>query len=384
MAERSSLGFDTGDSRLARAAWSRIAESDDATARALLREADPRLALDWLDHGAEGAPPPGLPNSPRWAEAMRRWRPRLLNLDPRRDLDLLAARGGGLLIPGDPDWPAGVEDLVDPPWCLWVVGQLPVAELAGGVAVVGARASTSYGERISADFGYGLAERDLTVVSGGAFGIDAAAHRGALAAGGPVLAVMAGGLDRYYPRANADLITAVAAAGAVVAEVPPGSAPMRSRFLRRNRLIAALSAATIVVEAAWRSGALSTATHAAEALRPVGAVPGPVTSMTSAGCHRLIRAGTAVCVTGIEEVIELVSPIGAAPAPEPEVARGLLDDLGPEQARVLDAMPARAAAQSESLVRSSGLAPAQVASALGFLELAGRVVREGARWRRAR
>lgn len=376
--------FDIGDDRLARAAWSRIAESEDQAARLLLTEVEPAPALQWLYQHDGGGPPPGMPPSPVWQQARDRWCPRLLNLDPRRDIDVLSARSGRLLVPGDQEWPAGVQDLEDPPWCLWVVGQRPLDQLGGGVALVGSRASTSYGERICADIGFALAERGITVVSGGAFGIDAAAHRAALAAEGPVLAVMAGGLDRYYPRANADLLAAVAAGGAVVAEVPPGAAPMRSRFLRRNRLIAALAAGTVVVEAAWRSGALSTAAHAAQLLRPVGAVPGPVTSMASGGCHRLIRDGVATCVTGTEEVLELISPLGAVAATEPHSQPGLLDDLSPDQARLLDALPARAAARTDSLVRASGLSPQQVSAGLGFLELAGKVRRDGPRWRRAR
>src|SRR5699024_10057256 len=214
--------------------------------------------------------------------------------------------------------------------------------------------------------------------------IDAAAHEAALAAEGPVLAVMAGGLDRFYPAANTRLIHQVAERGLVVAEVPPGTAPMRSRFLRRNRLIAALSMGCVVVEAGWRSGALSTARAAAELLRPVAAVPGPVTSVTSAGCHRLIRDGEAVLVTRAEDVVELVSPIGTVAPSEPAVQPGLLDDLSPEQARVLDALPARAGAAFDSVVRASGLNTTSVSTALGLLELAGRVQRSGSRWRRAR
>lgn len=374
--------FDITDRHLAVAAWSRIAESDDVAARALLTAAGPVAALDWLYHGGRGTPP-GVQPAAAWAAATQRWSPRLLNLDPRREMDVIARRGGRLLLPGDEGWPRVVDDLQDPPWCLWIVGSdLPASLCRSSVSIVGARACTDYGQRVAQDLAYELGSSGVTVVSGGAFGIDAAAHEAALAADAPVLAVMAGGLDRFYPQANHDLVQRVADRGVVASEVPPGTAPMRSRFLRRNRLIAALGQVCVVVEAGWRSGALSTARAAGDVLRPVGAVPGPVTSTTSAGCHRLIRDGEAVLVTGAEDVRELLSPIGTVPGSEPAVQPGLLDDLDPDQARVLDALPARAAAGFDALVRASGLAAGQVSAALGMLELGGHIRRDGAGWRR--
>lgn len=376
--------FDITDERLALAAWSRIAESDDAAARPLLAGAGAVAALDWLYSGARGAPP-GLRPSRVWVTAAQRWLPRLHNLDPRRELEVIARRGGRLLVPGEESWPAAVDDLPDPPWCLWMVGSACPAGLArNSVAIVGARACTDYGQRVAQDLAYEVGGHGVTITSGGAFGIDAAAHQAALAADAPVLAVMAGGLDRFYPSANTDLLRQVAASGVVLAEVPPGTAPMRSRFLRRNRLIAALGNGTVVVEAGWRSGALSTARAANDLLRPVGAVPGPVTSATSAGCHRLIREAEAVLVTGAQEVLELIRPVGTVDEHEPAVQPGLLDDLSPEQAKVLDALPARAGAAFDPLVRASGLAPAQVSAALGLLELGGQVHRSGANWLRSR
>ena len=166
-------------------------------------------------------------------------------------------------------------------------------------------------------------------------------------------------------------------------EVPPGSVPSRSRFLQRNRLIAATSAATVVVEAAWRSGALSTARHAAALLRPVGAVPGPVTSAASAGCHRLLREGAAVCVTDGPEVLEPVGRAGTDLAPEPSTPARQGDGLSPELARVLDALPVRNPATVTSLTRAAGLTEAEVWSALGRLELAGLAVQKAGSWRRA-
>ena len=231
-----------------------------------------------------------------------------------------------------------------------------------------------------------MTARGAVVVSGGAFGIDAAALRGALHAG-PTLSVSAGGVDRLYPAANADLLSAVIGTGALVAEVPPGCQPGRHRFLTRNRLIAAMSGATVVVEAAWRSGALSTARHARDLGRGLGAVPGPVTSMESVGCHRLLRNG-AVCVTDADDALELIAPLGEI---DPEATRaaaagqagsGLLDGLSEEASAVIDALPARGSARVETLTRAAGLSEQEVVSALGLLELSGRVQRDGPRWRR--
>ncbi|WP_163542578.1 DNA-processing protein DprA [Occultella kanbiaonis] len=385
---RDRLPFDHLDERLARAAWSRLTEPDDRAANRLVATLGAGPALDWLleaDRGLFRAVPVQPPRG-AWRTAVARWAPRLTDLDPRRELEVIARRGGDLILPGSPAWPAGLDQLGESaPLCLWVIGaRNPATLAASSVALVGSRASTAYGERVTTDLAMGMADRSITVVSGGAYGIDAAAHRATLSVHGPALAVMAGGLDRYYPNANSQLLAQVAATGAVLAEVPPGTAPMRTRFLSRNRLIAALARATVVVEAAWRSGALSTAARAAELHRPVGAVPGPVTSAASAGCHRLLRDAGATCVTDAAEVAELVQPVGTALPEEPTVAAGLLDDLDLEQAQVLDALPARGEAVFGAVVRSAGLDEASVRAALGFLELAGRVTREGSAWRRAR
>ena len=203
-----------------------------------------------------------------------------------------------------------------PPLCLWVLGSTDLAMLAErSVSVVGARSSTSYGDTVASGLGSGLAERGWTVVSGAAFGIDAAAHRGALSVDGATVAVVAGGVDRPYPLAHTTLLARIAEVGAVVAEVAPGMAPTRPRFLLRNRIIAAMSRGVIVVEAALRSGSLNTARTAAEIGRPVGVVPGPVTSMMSSGCHQARRDGLAEIVTDVDEVIDLVGDLGVDAAP---------------------------------------------------------------------
>lgn len=413
------------DPLLARAAWSRLAEPGDPVAGALLTALGPVEALGWLRHALEGAPltldavtaldtssaddverplgdgvaragaAPGAPArlgaelSPeatrRLARAAERWAGRWKGLDPRRELRVLHRLGGTLLVPEEPGWPVTLGDLgACAPPCLWVRGTADLeALLARSVAVVGARASTGYGEHVTSGIVAGVAARGWTVVSGGAYGIDAAAHRAALAAGGPTVAFLAGGVDRLYPAGNSRLLEeVVAAGGAVVSEVPPGSVPSRSRFLQRNRLIAAGSRAAVVVEAAWRSGALSTAAHAARLLRPVGAVPGPVTSASSAGCHRLLREGTAVCVTDADEVLELAGPAGEQLAAAPVLPVRPEDGLSIEERRTLDALPVHRPARVESVARAAGMTIGEVRGALGTLELAGLATGGPAGWRR--
>jgi len=407
------LPFDASDPVLARAAWSRLVEPGDPVAGTLVAHLGPAEALAWLVDAVRD-PARALRGSAleplgtevaadRLMEAVARWAPRLDRLDPRRELRVLERFGGVLLVPDDPRWPARLPDLgPEEPFALWVRGEPDLAALAErSVALVGARASSAYGEHVAGDIAAGLADRGFTVVSGGAYGVDAAAHRGAVAVGAPTVAVLAGGVDRFYPPGNQDLLLRLAdGAGAVVSEVPPGSAPFRQRFLARNRLIAAASCATVVVEAAWRSGALSTARHAARLLRPLGAVPGPVTSATSTGCHLLLRDGAAVCVTDAAEVAELAGPLVAEAPPAPadpgtagsagrdgaRAPRGgrpaEVDSLGEGSRRVWDALPARASAALDSLARAAGLSAAETLAGLGSLEQLGLVGQEGGRWSR--
>jgi DNA processing protein len=396
------LVFDADDPRLAAAAWSRLAEPGDAVAGALVAQLGASGALRWLvdatvdpdralgglrraDDDGTDVPPVRRAATDRLLSAVGRWAPRLASLDPRRELRVLERCDGTLLVPGDEHWPRRVDDLgVAAPFALWVRGRADVESWSRrSVAVVGARAATAYGERVAAELSSGLAERGFTVVSGGAYGIDAAAHRGAVAAEGTTCAVLASGVDRFYPQGNDGLLRRIAGTGAVLSEVPPGSAPFRQRFLARNRVIAALTAATVVVEAAHRSGALSTARRAAELLRPVGAVPGPVTSMASAGCHGLLRDAVAVCVTGAAEVADLAGDLGREAAPPPPSADTVLDRLGPDERLLRDALPVRAAASVDALARAAGLPPRRVLTLLGGLERQDLVRREGGRWRRA-
>ena len=292
------------------------------------------------------------------------------------------ALGMRVLVPGDEEWPRGLADLEHPPWCLWVRGRLRLTELdERGVALVGARASTSYGDEIASGMAYDLIERGRVVVSGAAYGIDAAAHRGALAAGGETVAVVAGGADVPYPRANADLLLRIATDGAVVSETPPGGAPARMRFLARNRIIAAVSLGTVVVEAGLRSGARSTARHARDLCRHLMAVPGPVTSVASAGAHEEIRLG-ATLVTSAAEVIEQVGRIGADLAPVLRGPSRLEDDLPPDQLRVWQWLHPRRSASVDELMVRAGLGLTEVLVALAQLEEEGRAEQLLDGWKR--
>ena len=216
--------------------------------------------------------------------------------------------GGEFLIPSDPEWPLRVDELEAPPIGLVVKGNL---EILGNpsLAIVGTRNPTPYGSRIAGDFAAGFVDREWDIVSGGAYGIDSAAHRGALVAEGRTIAVIASGIDLQYPAGNTRLFEEICENGAIVSEVMPGVVAMPHRFLTRNRLIAALSQATLVVEAAFRSGSLRTARDAAELMRPVMAIPGPINSPSSEGCHRLIGERAAELVTSVADAIELISAL---------------------------------------------------------------------------
>lgn len=308
---------------------------------------------------------------------------RVLDASGERDLEAAARLGARLVCPADAEWPYGLEDLVSRDAdCLglWVRGPLSLRDACErAVAIVGTRAATDYGLMIAGDLGAGLGERGWTVVSGLAFGIDAAAHRGALAAGGATVAVLASGVDVAYPRAHRTLYDQVIAEGLAVSEHPPGAAPQRARFLVRNRLIAALSAGTVVVEAAPRSGARSTARHAGELFRHVMAVPGPVTSSLSAGCHQLLRdRPDTVLVTKTDEVIEQVGALGefAERVSGPVRRRDL---LGPTVSRVLDAVPVRNRAPVARIAMTAGMRVDAVEAALAALAVHGLVeARDGA------
>jgi len=301
----------------------------------------------------------------------------------RRHGEQLGAR---VLIPGDTDWPRQLADLEAPPLCLWARGPLDLAAATErSVALVGARSATAYGTQIAADLAVGLSERGFAIVSGGAYGIDAAAHRGALAVGGDTVAVMAGGIDRLYPASHTQLLGTIATHGAVLTEQPPGVAPIGSRFLSRNRIIAALSNGTVVVEASLRSGSLNTAGHAERIARPVGAVPGPITSMQSAGCHEFIRDMRAVLVTDAGEVADLMGTLGLDLAPVKRGEHRQTDDLEPDDRTLFEALPVRGHADVATLSRAVNSTDRAVRAGLGRLELRGLAETDGGHgWRKAR
>ncbi len=223
-------------------------------------------------------------------------------------LQSISQAGAIFLTPEDSTWPQSVTDLVAPPIALVVKGD-PKLLTGNSLAIVGTRNPTQYGVRIAQDFAAGFVDRDWAIISGGAYGIDAAAHKGALIAEGVTVAVIAAGIDINYPAGNARLFAEIAELGCLVSEVIPGTPAIPARFLTRNRLIAALSNATLVVEAAFRSGSLRTARDAAELMRPVMAIPGPITSPVSEGCHRLIGERAAEIVTSVADAVEFLSPM---------------------------------------------------------------------------
>ena len=298
-----------------------------------------------------------------------------------------ASRCGATIVTrADRGWPSQLSALGhQTPVALWVAGAADLRLLAlRSVAMVGARACTAYGEELARQWSTELADRSWTVVSGAAFGIDAAAHRGALAAGGPTIAVLAGGVDEPYPRAHAGLLARIQDEGLVVSESPPGERVRRQRFLARNRLIAALTRTTVVVEAADRSGTTATARVAAALTRPVLAVPGPVTSPASAGCHRMIRDGDALlagCLDDVLAALDLTSTAAVGPRSVPERSR---DHLAPRERQVLDALPARGTVGVEHVIAGACLAAADALAALGLLVATGWVEEAEGGWRLAR
>lgn len=295
------------------------------------------------------------------------------------------ALGARLVIPADAEWPAGLNDLEHPPFCLWVAGSASLGDsCARSISMVGARAATPYGTQVAGELAYGLSTRGFTVVSGGAHGIDTASHRGALAAGGCTVAAMACGIDIAYPVANTGLLQQIEQAGAIVTELPPGSAPQKQRFLSRNRLIAALTPGTLVVEAGLRSGSRSTATAAARLGRLLAAVPGPVTSPASAGPHQLIRDCGATLVTDVDDCAELFGAIGADLAEPKRAVPTLFDTLEDSDRRLLDAMPVMRGTSADRLAVSAGLSSREVTRGLAALHSAGLAERVESGWRRTR
>ena len=329
---------------------------------------------------ADGA---GILGTPRLERALRRWSARLGEVPSEPELDAWWGDDTRLVIPGDTEWPSQLDVLGDArPWGLWVRGHADLRYAClRSVSVVGTRAATGYGAHVCGELAVTLAGKGWTIVSGGAFGIDACAHRGAIAVAGVTVAVMPCGVDRAYPLGHERLFRSIRECGALVSEWPPGRTPTKPGFLVRNRVIAALSRGTVVVEAALRSGALNTARHAHDQGRPLMAVPGPVTSAQSAGCHEVIREWGAVCVTSARDVMELLEFSGEVPAERqcgPALPRDL---LGPVETRVLEAVPARAGRGPARIAIAAGVDFDTVMRCLGGLAAAGFVERCDHGWR---
>jgi DNA processing protein len=367
--------------RRARMMLSAVCEPGDVDACRLVREHSASALLARLRSNATGA------------SKVRDWAERLPIVDFDAAVGAAERAAARYLMPGDPEWPERLDDLQlledEPgerrggaPFGLWVRGAGDLGALCEpAVSIVGARAATEYGERAAGDVAFAAAEGGYTVVSGGAYGIDAAAHRGALAADSPTVAVLAGGIDRLYPAGNYQLLRRITETGVVVSEAAPGCAPSKSRFLVRNRLIAASGSGTVVVEAALRSGSLNTARWARDLGRHVMGVPGPVTSKLSAGVHELLRQPETVLVTDGAEVIEQLSPVGTGLAPAKRGPVLALDGLDRRSKQLLDAVPKATPASSQSIAAVAGLQHVDVARRLLELGRIGLVVTEQGRWR---
>jgi DNA processing protein len=362
---------------LARVFLTRVVEPGDETAGKWVREHGAVEVARRLREG--GTALPGV-SAKRWAGL----RARAERAEPDTDLTVARAAGVRFVTPGSTEWPRQLDDLGDArPLGLWVRGRPTLRMWAlRSVAVVGARACTEYGAHIAATLSAGLAERGWVVVSGGAYGVDGAAHRGALGAGGATAAVLACGVDRPYPPGHTGLITRIADQGLVVGELPPGDHPTASRFILRNRVIAALTRGTVVVEAALRSGSLVTARAAQRLGRHTMGVPGPATSGLSAGVHELLR-GDAVLVTDAAEVIELVGDIGEL-APDRRGPVLPTDLLEPRSRQVLAGLPARGTAGADEIACRAQTTQDDAVARLYELRALGYVERHGDGWKLTR
>lgn len=355
--------------------------------------------------------------------AVERWRTRLSQIRGSQDLQEAATRGAGLLIPEDPQWPAGLNDLgAGAPLGLWhrtdpVVGRLRLPKPGRCVAIIGAREATDYGMQIAYEFAEELARHGVTIISGAAYGIDGAAHRGALrghrsvqttpsvsvqptvpdgaddeAQAPSTVAVLACGVDRLYPAGHESLLQDVMQDGLVLSELPAGSAPQRHRFLQRNRIIAALADAVIVIEARHRSGALSTAHHGLNLGRPVGAVPGSIRAASSTGCHRLLAETPTQLITDTADIVELIGAVQPSPqqhqphtgtqAPAAANTASAWDSLDDVQKRLYDALPQRGSTTAGRLSGIAGLSMPEVYAGLSRLQRDGLAQRKDQNWRR--
>lgn len=377
------------EARVARIVLAHAAEPGRRDLGELVRSVGPVAALELVHTGS-------LPPSLHEVVAAR-----LSTLDPVADAtratDLATRIGARIITPEDEQWPARIEDLVristqgantierdtDPPHAIWLRGQASLREACErAVAIVGSRASTGYGDHVAADLAYGLAERGWTVISGGAFGIDAAAHRGALAASGLTIAVLAGGVEKAYPPAHHLLFDRITDSGLLLSEWPPGTNPHRHRFLVRNRLIAALAAGTVLVEANLRSGARFTLRRTRQLNRMAMVVPGPVTSAMSTGAHEELRAEQpTTLVTRVDQVLEAIGRIGSDLAVQGQAEPAGRDALSILQRQVLDGVRPRKLLSAEQIAAAVGVPARHVRATMPALQRAGFVTAEGAGYR---
>lgn len=391
--------------RWARAAWTAIAEPADATVGKLLEFFGPVEALSRVAQLATHDTEPDsetvrnmfkpfvLPSS---LGKVLGWVLRYRTLELEQEFEWALKDGGSFLIPGDALWPKTLDTLgVDKPIALWVRGDaqaLKSSEIEGAASLVGSRSATRYGMSMAGELAYDLAQKGIWVISGGAYGIDAAAHRGALGASGKTLSVQAGGLGELYPAMNASLFAQILETGAIISELPWSYRPQRYYFLSRNRLISALGQVVVVVEAGSRSGAMSTANHGAEQGRTVAAVPGLATSGASAGCHQLIREG-ATLVTCAEEIAELMQPFTTEAAAPVGAGRSnstistatdslFSPYLKPETIKVFDALPKRLWARPEDIAQKCALGITATLRELGMLVLDGKAENKDGRYRK--
>lgn len=395
-ARESSFPFSEAEqmSLFARGVWSRITEPGDGLAGTLIQTLGPSTALEVLvqetpaehvarqiaEGDAHGYLNGGLPTVRQLNESLGRWRQRLSAKASEADFQTAARANIQLVTPESAVWPVQLDDLgAHAPVALWVQGNQRLLA-SRSIAVVGSRAATGYGEHVTADLVTGLVRSGATIISGGAYGVDAVAHRATLAAEGSTIAVLAGGVDRLYPSAHESLFQRIRGVGLLCAELPPGSSPTKWRFLQRNRIIAALAEVTIVCEAGHRSGSLNTAGHAAELSRPIGAIPGPVTSASSAGCHRLLRDYNAVCITSPRDVIELIDAFDSREQHDQSAPSEMGEsDL---QRRVLDSLSKRVFRETAVIATAAGLSEHEVLLTLLELDLFGFTEQSGTGWRR--
>ncbi|WRS30048.1 DNA-processing protein DprA [Actinomycetaceae bacterium MB13-C1-2] len=392
------------DERTARAAWSGIAEPADYRVGELLEQLGPTRALAWA---ASSYADPQIGEHDSWGVVHERVHLRLSHLVLDKELSRIEKLGGRIIIPSDQQWPSRLEHLgAGAPHALWVLGRLPT-ETQDAVAMVGARASTAYGNVIATDFAFDLAAGGFAVISGGAYGIDAAAHRGAMRGSRksddsadrlcPTVAVLCGGLSNLYPAGNHSMFKQIlSCGGALVSEMPPSFRPARWRFIERNRIIAALAAATVVVEASSRSGALATANRAVELGKEVGAIPGPITSAASVGTNRLIADG-ANLVASVGDVVAMTGsgfgvsdsqsgsehPLFTDRKRAVKQAPATLARADPIERRTWDALFRSGEAEPEVVAGEAGLSVQEVHTALLGLQALGLVARsEAGGWSR--